>query len=160
MVPYPHCSRFSGFVKIIFNKMNRMLENNCATSHSFCSSEDVSGGVAKSTAAKWRRLPIRKGIARSGANPMTLPKFKYHPDPVATGHLVESDTACACCGQVRGYIYTGPHRSRLRTTSLRQAALSVVHRRWSRSRSTRRQLHGRTRHWPWRIEGLCPSGCH
>jgi hypothetical protein len=37
-----------------------------------------------------------------------LPKFKYHPDPVATGSIEKSDTACVCCGRARGYIYTGP----------------------------------------------------
>jgi hypothetical protein len=39
---------------------------------------------------------------------MDLPTFKYHPDPLATGSVAESDTECVCCGQVRGYIYTGP----------------------------------------------------
>jgi len=39
---------------------------------------------------------------------MTLPVFKYHPDPLATGSIIESDVECVCCGQVRGYIYTGP----------------------------------------------------
>ena len=39
---------------------------------------------------------------------MSLPNFRYHPDPQATGHVRESDTECACCGQVRGFIYTGP----------------------------------------------------
>jgi len=39
---------------------------------------------------------------------MALPTFRYHPDPVTTGHVVKSDTECACCGQVRGLIYTGP----------------------------------------------------
>jgi len=39
---------------------------------------------------------------------MTLPTFKYHPDPVVTGNIVESDTECCCCGKARGYIYTGP----------------------------------------------------
>ena len=35
-----------------------------------------------------------------------LPKFKYHPDPVATGSI-EADTGatCSACGQARGYIY-------------------------------------------------------
>ncbi len=37
-----------------------------------------------------------------------LPAFPYHPDPVATGSIVARDTVCACCGQARGYIYTGP----------------------------------------------------
>jgi hypothetical protein len=39
---------------------------------------------------------------------MSLPKFKYHPDPVATGHVEESETECICCEKVRGYIYIGP----------------------------------------------------
>jgi uncharacterized protein len=37
-----------------------------------------------------------------------LPSFKYHPDPVATGSVVESDTECVCCSLARGFIYTGP----------------------------------------------------
>lgn len=39
---------------------------------------------------------------------MALPTFKYHPDPIATGHVVKSDTECACCGKNTGFIYTGP----------------------------------------------------
>jgi uncharacterized protein CbrC (UPF0167 family) len=39
---------------------------------------------------------------------MALPTFKYHPDPVATGHVIKSDTECICCGKIRGFIYTGP----------------------------------------------------
>jgi uncharacterized protein CbrC (UPF0167 family) len=39
---------------------------------------------------------------------LSLPAFKYHPDPVGTGNVVESDEECLCCGQARGYIYTGP----------------------------------------------------
>jgi uncharacterized protein len=39
---------------------------------------------------------------------VALPTFKYHPDPIETGSIVESDAKCECCGQVRGYIYTGP----------------------------------------------------
>lgn len=37
-----------------------------------------------------------------------LPRFQYHPDPLATGCVKAADTVCACCGQARGYIYTGP----------------------------------------------------
>lgn len=37
-----------------------------------------------------------------------LPIFRYHPDPVATGSLKASADRCVCCGQSRGYIYTGP----------------------------------------------------
>ncbi len=36
---------------------------------------------------------------------MSLPKFRYHPDPIATGSIEESDTTCLCCEQARGYIY-------------------------------------------------------
>jgi uncharacterized protein len=36
---------------------------------------------------------------------MSLPAFKYHPDPVATGAIVESSETCACCGKARGFIY-------------------------------------------------------
>jgi len=39
---------------------------------------------------------------------VALPTFKYHPDPLATGMVVKSDTKCACCGNARGFIYTGP----------------------------------------------------
>jgi uncharacterized protein CbrC (UPF0167 family) len=39
---------------------------------------------------------------------MDLPTFRYHPDPISTGSIDESDNECACCGQRRGYIYTGP----------------------------------------------------
>jgi uncharacterized protein CbrC (UPF0167 family) len=38
---------------------------------------------------------------------MELPKFKYHPDPIATGSIVESAVACRSCGQARGYVYDG-----------------------------------------------------
>ena len=37
-----------------------------------------------------------------------LPKFRYHPDPVATGAVVPSDNVCLCCGEARGLIYAGP----------------------------------------------------
>lgn len=37
-----------------------------------------------------------------------LPRFPYHPDPVATGYVTASDAPCACCGQERGWVYTGP----------------------------------------------------
>lgn len=39
---------------------------------------------------------------------MDLPKFKYHPDPVATESVIPSGVTCACCGKARGYIYIGP----------------------------------------------------
>ncbi len=39
---------------------------------------------------------------------MTLPDFPYHPDPVGTGAISQSDGECECCGQRRGWIYSGP----------------------------------------------------
>lgn len=39
---------------------------------------------------------------------MSLPVFKYHPDPLKSGSVAASDEACRCCGQARGYVYTGP----------------------------------------------------
>jgi hypothetical protein len=38
---------------------------------------------------------------------MKLPFFKYHPDPIATGSIAESTEVCECCGQARGFVYTG-----------------------------------------------------
>lgn len=35
-----------------------------------------------------------------------LPVFRYHPHPVATGSVVESEFVCRCCREARGYIYT------------------------------------------------------
>ncbi|WP_372348378.1 CbrC family protein [Streptomyces sp. KL116D] len=37
-----------------------------------------------------------------------LPTFPYHPDPVATGVIAASSSACICCGRERGRVYTGP----------------------------------------------------
>ncbi|MFF1306446.1 CbrC family protein [Streptomyces sp. NPDC058307] len=37
-----------------------------------------------------------------------LPRFPYHPSPVATGSVTTSDAPCVCCGQERGWVYTGP----------------------------------------------------
>lgn len=36
-----------------------------------------------------------------------LPRFPYHPDPIATGAIKASEAACACCGRARGYVYNG-----------------------------------------------------
>src|SRR5215831_19917718 len=35
-----------------------------------------------------------------------LPTFRYHPDPIATGSVKQSDKECRSCEQARGYIYT------------------------------------------------------
>lgn len=37
-----------------------------------------------------------------------LPKFRYHPDPVATGAFEECAATCVCCKKPRGMIYVGP----------------------------------------------------
>jgi uncharacterized protein len=39
---------------------------------------------------------------------MTLPNFRYHPDPIASGSIIESEVECLGCGQKRGYICTAP----------------------------------------------------
>lgn len=39
---------------------------------------------------------------------MTPPAFRYHPDPVRSGSVIASSEKCRCCGQERGFIYTGP----------------------------------------------------
>ncbi len=33
-----------------------------------------------------------------------LPKFKYHPDPIASGAVVKSEQPCWCCDKKRGYL--------------------------------------------------------
>jgi uncharacterized protein CbrC (UPF0167 family) len=39
---------------------------------------------------------------------MPFPTFRYHPDPISTGCVASSDTECVCCGNPRGFVYTGP----------------------------------------------------
>lgn len=39
---------------------------------------------------------------------MELPKFHYHPDPIASGSVIASKTKCKVCKQARGFVYTGP----------------------------------------------------
>ncbi len=38
----------------------------------------------------------------------TLPVFLYHPEPIRSGSIIESDAKCKSCRQSRGFIYTGP----------------------------------------------------
>lgn len=38
--------------------------------------------------------------------PVNLPIFKYHPDPLSTGSIIQSDAKCSVCGESKGYIYT------------------------------------------------------
>ncbi|BDU41126.1 conserved hypothetical protein [Vibrio nigripulchritudo MADA3029] len=37
--------------------------------------------------------------------PVTLPSFRYHPDPVGTGAVIASEAKCDCCDRQRGYVY-------------------------------------------------------
>jgi uncharacterized protein CbrC (UPF0167 family) len=39
---------------------------------------------------------------------MSLPNFRYHPDPIRSGSIKEADTVCIVCGRPRGFVYTGP----------------------------------------------------
>ena len=39
---------------------------------------------------------------------MSLPAFKYHPDPIGTGSIEAGEVDCVCCGEVREYTYVGP----------------------------------------------------
>ena len=39
---------------------------------------------------------------------MSLPQFRYHPDPLRTGSIIVSQQPCRRCEQARGYVYTGP----------------------------------------------------
>ena len=34
-----------------------------------------------------------------------LPKFVYHPDPIATGAVISSEEVCECCEKPRGFVY-------------------------------------------------------
>jgi uncharacterized protein CbrC (UPF0167 family) len=36
-----------------------------------------------------------------------FPFFRYHPNPLETGMVVERDTTCACCEKSRGFVYVG-----------------------------------------------------
>ncbi|WP_338641840.1 CbrC family protein [Burkholderia pyrrocinia] len=38
---------------------------------------------------------------------MSLPAFRYHPDPLATGSVIRSDARRVCCGDARGHVYAG-----------------------------------------------------
>jgi len=43
---------------------------------------------------------------------MPLPKFRYHPDPLATGSIKPSTAVCDCCGEARGFEYTASFYTR------------------------------------------------
>ncbi len=69
---------------------------------------------------------------------MSLPTFKYHPDPLATGSVIESNVECVCCGQARGlHLY----RPGLRDRRVRRVHLSLVHLQRFRARETGSDFH-------------------
>jgi uncharacterized protein len=37
-----------------------------------------------------------------------LPAFRFHPDPLTTGSVVQSTETCERCGEARGFVYAGP----------------------------------------------------
>ena len=39
---------------------------------------------------------------------VSLPAFRYHPDPIRSGSVAESKAKCRCCQKTRGFIYAGP----------------------------------------------------
>jgi len=39
---------------------------------------------------------------------VNLPTFRFHPDPIRSGSIIESKAKCRCCKKARGWIYTGP----------------------------------------------------
>jgi len=55
-----------------------------------------------------RRLLVEFQSGTIPLDNMILPAFRYHPDPLRSGSIVESGADCRCCRQGRGYIYTGP----------------------------------------------------
>jgi uncharacterized protein len=40
-----------------------------------------------------------------------LPEFKYHPYPIDTANIIESNSDCPCCNEKTGYSYIGPVHS-------------------------------------------------
>jgi uncharacterized protein CbrC (UPF0167 family) len=52
---------------------------------------------------------------------LELPTFRYHPNPIATGSVVVSNTICKVCGQARGYVYVGSFSGPARADNLQDA---------------------------------------
>jgi uncharacterized protein len=66
----------------------------------------ISGESWRAVWARIRQADQTIGIVQPVSN--VLPSFRYHPDPLSTGSVVEASDACRSCGQRRGYIYVGP----------------------------------------------------
>lgn len=49
---------------------------------------------------------------------MTLPYFKFHPEPLKTGAIVVEAITCECCGKDSDYRYDGPFYSEKEVTDL------------------------------------------
>ncbi len=50
---------------------------------------------------------IFRQLGRDDRDGGALPRFPYHPDPIATGAIKASEAVCACCSRARGYVYSG-----------------------------------------------------
>ena len=47
-------------------------------------------------------------IGALGVMKTSLPTFRYHPEPLASGAVEPSNIECVCCNRKRGFIYVGP----------------------------------------------------
>lgn len=54
----------------------------------------------------FKRKP--RGSEAAPSTHRDAPFFRYHPDPIATGSLVETQDVCERCGEARGLVYSGP----------------------------------------------------
>ena len=48
---------------------------------------------------------MRHTVPLQGCLATILPRFRYHPAPIATGSIMTSDAICDCCDKPRGYAY-------------------------------------------------------
>jgi uncharacterized protein CbrC (UPF0167 family) len=55
-----------------------------------------------------KRLLGKSTYNEIGSIGLDLPVFRYHLDPIASGSIAASDAKCACCGETRGFAYSGP----------------------------------------------------
>ncbi|WP_199855940.1 CbrC family protein [Burkholderia metallica] len=72
---------------------------------------------------------------------MSLPAFRYHPDPPATGRVIRSDARCMCCGDARGDGYAGPCTRSTNTGSASARGASPTARRMRGQPHGNRSLH-------------------